>query len=210
VYFVGSKDETAGNLLCQLRQTADAHYQLKVRVSDCLRSKGDRKYLVINGVTFNHDRAALDEALAAKTALSWRLHWDGRYWRAFVSFNHAPAHRVTLDAQYGVVGIDFNADHLAVTETDPSGNLRRTQRFALLREDATSGQREAVLSDALRKAVAWAKDELKPIVAEDLDFTAKKKAMAQLSPKGARMLSGLLYAKYRQLLEAKCFRAGID
>jgi hypothetical protein len=32
----------------------------------------------------------------------------------------------------------------------------------------------------------------------------------QLSPKGARMLSGLLYAKYRQLLEAKCFRAGVE
>ncbi|MGA9916885.1 MAG: transposase, partial [Paraburkholderia sp.] len=175
-----------------------------------LRNRGERKYLVINGVTFNHDRAALDEALDANTALSWRLHWDGRHWRAFVSFNHAPARRVTLSAQYGAVGIDFNIDHLAVTETDPSGNLRRTQRFALLREDATSGQREAVLSDALKKAVAWAKDELKPIVAEDLDFTAKKKAMAQLSPKGARMLSGLLYAKYRQLLEAKCFRAGVE
>ena len=58
--------------------------------------------------------------------------------------------------------------------------------------------------------MAWARDELKPIVAEDLDFAAKKKAMAQLSPKGARMLSGLLYAKDRQLLEAKCFRAGVE
>ena len=67
-----------------------------------------------------------------------------------------------------------------------------------------------MLSDALSAAVAWAKDELKSIVAEDLDFAAKKKAMTQLSPKGARMLSGLLYAKYRQLLEAKCFRAGVE
>ena len=58
--------------------------------------------------------------------------------------------------------------------------------------------------------MAWARDELKPIVAEDLDFAAKKKAMSQLSPKGARMLSGLLYAKDRQLLEAKCFRAGVE
>ncbi|BCG02617.1 hypothetical protein PPGU19_071850 (plasmid) [Paraburkholderia sp. PGU19] len=58
--------------------------------------------------------------------------------------------------------------------------------------------------------MAWAKDELKPIVAEDLDSAAKKKATALLSPKGARMLSGLLYAKYRQLLEAKCFRTGVE
>ncbi len=34
--------------------------------------------------------------------------------------------------------------------------------------------------------------------------------MAQLDPEGARMLSGLLYAKYRQPLEAKCFRADVE
>jgi IS605 OrfB family transposase len=97
-----------------------------------------------------------------------------------------------------------------VTETNAFGNLLHTKRLPLLREDASSGQRNAVLSDALSLAVAWAKEARKHVVAEDLDFTAKKKAMAQLSPKGARMLSGLLYAKYRQLLEAKCLRAGIE
>lgn len=85
-----------------------------------------------------------------------------------------------------------------------------TKRFPLLREDAGSGRRNAVLSDALTATVAWAKEARKPLVAEDLDFTAKKKAIAQLSARAARMLSGLLYAKYRQLLEAKCFRAGVE
>jgi IS605 OrfB family transposase len=77
-------------------------------------------------------------------------------------------------------------------------------------EEASSGQRNAVLSDALTVAVAWAKETGKPVVAEDLDFIGKKKAISQLSPKGARMLSGLLYARYRQLLEAKCFHAGVE
>ncbi|WP_244179593.1 hypothetical protein [Paraburkholderia aspalathi] len=66
----------------------------------------------------------------------------------------------------------------------------------MLREDASSGQRNAVLSGALKEAVVCAKEARNPVVAEDLDFTAKK-AIAQLGPKGARMLSGLLYAKYR-------------
>jgi hypothetical protein len=70
-----------------------------------------------------------------------------------------------------------------VAGTDPSGNLTSTRRVALLREDVASGQREAVLSDALRGALARARDELKPIVAGDLDFTAKKQATAQLCPK---------------------------
>lgn len=154
VFFVGSKDETTGNQLCQLRRTRDNRYQLKVRVPDCLRKKGERKYLIINDVTFNHDRAALDEALDANIALTWRLHWDGKHWRAFVSFDHVAARKVTLDVQHGAVGLDFNVDHLAVTGTDPFGNLMRTKRFTLLREDAMSGQREAVLSDALSAALA--------------------------------------------------------
>ncbi|MGB8423432.1 transposase [Paraburkholderia sp.] len=210
VFFVGSKDETGGNQLCQLQKASGDTYALKIRVPDRLLSPGDDKYLVVDSVTFGYDREALDAALKAGTALSWRLRRDERGWRAFVSFNHQPAQKITLDVAHGAVGIDFNVDHLVVTETDTFGNLLRTRRFPLLREDASSGQRNAVLSDALKEAVVWAKEARKPVVAKDLDFTAKKKAIAQLSPKGARMLSGLLYAKYRQLLEAKCFRAGVE
>ncbi|MGB8416417.1 transposase [Paraburkholderia sp.] len=210
VYFVGSKDETAGNLTCQLHVATDDTYELKVRVPNQLLLPGDNKYLVVRDVTFGYDREALDAALKANTALTWRLHRDKRGWRAFVSFKHRPAEKSSLDVAHGAIGIDFNVDHLAVTETGPFGNLLRTRRFRLLREDASSGRRNAVLSDALKKAVVWAKEARKPLVAEDLDFTAKKKAIAQLSPKGARMLSGLLYSKYRQLLEAKCFRAGVE
>ena len=210
VFFVGSKDETTGNQLCQLRKTGDGTYALKIRVPDRLLAPRDEKYLVIDNVAFAYDHEALDAALEAGTALSWRLHRDERGWRAFVSFNHQPAERVTLDTEYGAIGMDFNVDHLAVTETDAYGNLLWTRRLPLLREHASSAQRNAALSDALTTAVAWAKNTRKPVVAEDLDFSAKKKAMAQMSPKGARMLSGLLYAKYRQLLEAKCFRAGVE
>ena len=171
---------------------------------------GQAKYLVIEDVDFAYYRPALERALVENIALIWRLHRDERGWRAFVAFNHPAAERTTLAVQHGAVGVDFNVDHLAVTETDLYGNMLGTLRLPLLREDATSGQREAVLSDALSKAVSLAKASSKPLVAENLDFSAKKKALSQLSPKGARMLSGLLYAKYRQQLEAKCPRAGVE
>jgi hypothetical protein len=66
-------------------------------------------------------------------------------------------------------------DHLAATATDVFDNLLRTRRLPLLRENASSGQRNAMLSDALTQAVRWAKEVGEPVVAEDLDFTAKKK-----------------------------------
>lgn len=49
----------------------------------------------------------------------------------------------------------------------------------------------------------------KPIVAEGPGFTAKK-AMARLRPKGARVLSALLYEKHRRMLKTGYFRAGVE
>ena len=175
IFFVGSKDETAGNQLCQLRKASGDTYALEIRVPDRLLSPGDGKYLIIRTVTFGYDREALDAALKAGTALSWWLLRDERGWRAFVSFNHQRAESATLDAAHGAIGIDFNVDHLAVTETDPFGNLLRTRGFPLLREDASSRQRNAVLSDALTAAVTRAREIRKPVVAEDLDFPAKRR-----------------------------------
>ena len=210
VFFLGSKGETAGNQLCQLLPAGNGQFRLKIRLPDCLLGDGEDKYLLIDDVDFAYDRVAIERALAENVALSWRLHRDERGWRAFVAFSHPAAERSTLAVEHGAIGVDFNVDHLAVTETDLYGNMLRTLRLPLLREDATSGQREAVLSDALSRVVKLAKDAKKPLVAEDLDFSAKKKALGQASPKAARMLSGLHYAKYRQQLAAKCHRAGVE
>lgn len=71
VFFVGSKDETAGNQRCQLQRTVNGTYALKIRAPDRLLSPGDNRYLVVCDVTFDYDRAALDTALEANVALSW-------------------------------------------------------------------------------------------------------------------------------------------
>ncbi|WP_134135476.1 hypothetical protein [Paraburkholderia sp. BL6665CI2N2] len=113
-----------------------------------------------------------------------------------------------LGVRYGTNGLDFNGDHLAITGIDALGNLLRTKWLALLREDPGSDERNAMLSDALTAAVEWAKALRKPVVVGNLDFAARKKATTQLSPTEARMLSGLLHARYQRLLEAKCFGAG--
>ena len=86
---------------------------------------------------------------------------------------------------------------------EPAFSSSSGNRFVWSKLPNGSGQRNAVLSDALTEAVAWAEQTRKPIIAEDLDFTAKKKVMAQLSPRGARMLSGPLYAKYRQVARSE-------
>ena len=58
--------------------------------------------------------------------------------------NHPPAERTTLAVQHGVLGVDFNVDHLALAETDLYGNMLRKLRLPLLREDASAAQCRAV------------------------------------------------------------------
>jgi transposase len=45
---------------------------------------------------------------------------------------------------------------------------------------------------------------------EELDFSAKKKELAKMGEKRARMLSGLAYAKYQQLAQSKAARLGVE
>jgi IS605 OrfB family transposase len=118
----------------------------------------------------------------------------------------------TIQVQYGAVGVDFNGDHLAVTVVDPYGNFSRhtTRRLELPFEGKTSGQRAAILADALEELVSLA-DKLKlPLVIEDLDFSEKKKQLRKVSPAQARALSGLAYAQFTKLLESKCYLRGIE
>ncbi|WP_172170987.1 hypothetical protein [Paraburkholderia elongata] len=111
----------------------------------------------------------LDAALKAGAILSRRLYRDERGWRAFVSFDHRPAEVSTPDAKYGVIGVDFNADHRAVTETDAFGNLLRTKRFALLPEYAGSG----LWRDKQDENVAARNASMTAIIAYDLNSYEK-------------------------------------
>jgi hypothetical protein len=129
VFFVGSKDETAGNQLCRLQKATDGTCTLKIRIPDRLLAAGEAKYLIIGNVTFGYDYAALDAAIESGIALSWRLHRDERGWLAFVSLVHHqtnglnsghPLTRVMLENGCAVISTvvpmseSFTARHISV------------------------------------------------------------------------------------------------
>ena len=122
----------------------DGTLTLRLRMPDCLADQHG-KYLTIEGVKFayghEHVLAALQsnaeyaqyrrehgEKEARGTglgqAISYRFKRDGRDWWVFVTTRMMDVPVVT-DQCLGAIGVDLNADHLAVAETDASGNWLR-------------------------------------------------------------------------------------
>lgn len=212
-FLVGSKDETAGNQSCKALVAADGTLTLQVRMAPALVVRGAPTVLELRGIVFPHGHDALLAALMCgePQALTYRFHRDAKGWRVFVTLDVAAAAVKSVARCYGQVGVDFNEGHLAVTRTDRHGNLVESFNIALRTKHKTSEQREALLSDALDIVFAYAAKHSLGVALEDLDFQKKKAELKRFGDaRYARMLSGLAYAKYRQLAQAKAARAGIE
>jgi hypothetical protein len=145
-FVLGSQDETAGNQSCQASLQSDGTLNLQLRLPDALASHG--KHVQLNGVRFAYGQDSIATALASsqriatKTkagkdtvkrigcALSYRFVRDSKGWRVFVSCEAAQI-PVTTSKALGAVGVDINADHLAVSELDRFGNWVQSHRIDL-------------------------------------------------------------------------------
>ena len=123
--------------------------------------------------------------------MSYRFKRDDKVWRVFVSTGMQDVTVVT-NRRRGAIGVDQNADHLSVCETDASGNYVYAFRVPLVTYGKSRHQTEALIGDAVARVVEYARRVGKPIVLEQLDFRQKKVALEGESRKYSRMLSSLV------------------
>ena len=228
-FVLGSRDETGGCQLCAASVAEDGTLVLRLRMPDCLAGQHG-KYLVIEGVRFayghEHVLAALQSNAeyvqyrrehgekAARTtslghAISYRFKRDGKGWRVFAT-TELPDVEITTDRRLGAIGIDLNADHLAVAETDASGNCINAWRAPLVTYGKNAHQAEALIGDAVATVVQYAKEAGKPIVIEKLDFRHKKAVLEGESRKYSRMLSSFGYGKIKAYFLSRGYRDGVE
>ena len=117
---------------------------------------------------------------------------------------------VVTDRRRGAIGVDLNADHLAVAETDASGNCLNAWRVPLVTYGKSTHQAEALIGDAVASVVAYAKDVGKPIVIERLDFRQKKSVLEGTSRRYSRMLSSFSYGKVKAYFLSRGYREGVE
>lgn len=224
-FVLGSKDETAGCQGCQSRLEDDGSLVLSLRLPDALIDSG--KTIEISKVRFAYGQDQIIAALQSSrrissmtrsgkytqkltgTALSYRFLRDEKGWRVFVSVEAAPKVCVTHRA-IGAIGIDVNADHLALAETDRFGNLTGVKRIGLVTTGKSAEQSKALIGEGLVGVVAQAREAQKPLVIEKLDFKKKKAELEAIAPKQARMISSFAYGKVISGLKSAAFRAGVE
>ena len=228
-FVLGSRDETAGCQLCVASVADDGTLTLKLRLPDCLAGQHG-KHLVIQGVRFAYGQeqvlAALEsnaeylayrrkhgEKAAGATglgqAISYRFKRDAKGWRVFATTEMMDVAGVT-DQRLGAIGVDVNADHLAVAETDASGNYVNAWRAPLVTYGKSGHQAEALIGDAVARVVEYATEAGKPIVIERLDFRQKKANLEGQSRKYSRMLSSFSYGKVKAYVISRGYREGVE
>ena len=190
----GSRDETAGCQLCVTTINDDGTLTLRLRMPDGL-AESHGKYLVVPNVRFCLlDTMKVLAALGSNTeyavyrrkhgekearatrfgqAISYRFKRDSKGWRVFAT-TELPEVEITTDRRRGAIGVDLNANHLAVAETDASGNYVKAWRVPLVTYGKSHHQAEALIGDAVSGVVGYARGVGKPLVIERLDFRRKK------------------------------------
>lgn len=211
-FVIGSKDEIAGCQGCVMLLDADGNASLRLRLPNGLVTK-DTKYLTIP-IELNYGKDAILHALSNNTAICYRFKRDSKGWRVFISVD-APVVKLATNSSLGSIGVDINAEHLAVAETDRFGNFVEAIRIPLNTYGKSTEQAKAIVGDAVKQLIDFAEYKQKPIVIEHLDF-AKKKAELETTSKDkhqkryARMLSSLAYNQIKDVIKARGFDNGIE
>jgi len=111
----------------------------------------------------------------------------------------------------GVIGVDINANHIAIAETDHFGNPIAKRTIPLNTYGKTSHQSKALIGDMCKELVKLAKEKGKTLIIEELDFSKKKATLKeQGNTKYARMLSSFSYSAIKNGLTAKAWREGVE
>lgn len=213
IYFVGSKDESNGNSVCQLILGIEKYSLdiLKIRVPLALEHRYG-KYIEIpinlNGYGDTEIRSAW---ASGQQAITYRI-IQRKYgvWEAHITVDvYRP---ITSDTvMLGCIGVDLNVNSVAWCKVNTDGNPKRFGDIKFNLHSLSHDKSIAVLAKVVTQLTTLALAFKCPIVIEELDFD-KKKAQLNSGAKHKRynrMISSFAYRRFYELLSSRCFKLGI-
>jgi IS605 OrfB family transposase len=160
------------------------------------------KQIIINNNAKNKD---LWQALTYKLIKQRTKHNKNKY-VVSISFEKHLIKKIYKGKNNGCIGVDINQDHLAVSNLDNKGNLLNIDTFNY-DLNGTKHQNNNSISLAVKDLMLVAVKLNKPIVIEQLDFSAKKKSLKssknQYIKNRNKQLSSFAYSKIIELIKAR-------
>jgi IS605 OrfB family transposase len=230
-FIEGDARALAGNQFARINPRDDGRFDLELRLPETLGIWAEDEVMknghvvrsaFFSGLWFEHGGAEIRDALTTKKPLSYRFlrHIDGS-WFVSVMLRQDFVEPAVTGFSGGCLGVDLNADHVALTLTDATGNPLMTLKDALGRpvvnrriDLVTYGKTKAQRLDMIRKAAAeiatLAVQLGVPVAAENLDFKRKRAELETATgKKRARMLSSFAYTSFAQALSRVCIRRSV-
>ena len=175
---VGSSDESYGNQNCQLVPQDNGSFVAFLRMVPGLETEFGTYIQIPVSIRFYHDEV-LAAASNGSTPLTYRFKRKSGHWYVYISFRKQSTDIIT-SRSLGALGVDLNADHLAVTLVTGDGNYKQSWAMPLHQGGKTSDQRNDIIGNAVKACTDLAEKYGVPVVIEDLDFTKKKRALDKL------------------------------
>lgn len=220
ILFLGSKDETACNLIFQLEEM-NGLYQIKVRkVENHHINPSGEKY--VYGIC-RFRRMGFESYLSANlenrknknecVPLTYRIVFRDKRIYLQVMFEYKREDFSYTTKTFGTIGIDYNDGFMQVAETNETGNLVRLERIPL-DYHGTGNRAKSEIEEKVAEVVKQAVRIGKTIVIEDLDFRkTKSKTQTGKTERGKqynRMLHKFDYSRYKETLENCCYRNNVE
>ena len=209
--FVGSKSETSGNQMLQLRfNSKNNQFELRLR-KDIGGFKNAKDKYVYGRVYFNHHKKWIKEALRNHSSpLSYKIiKKRGRFYLYCTFEIQMDKNDFQTRSTHGTVGLDFNKGFVTIAETNQYGHLVNTLRlpYRFKAGSKTTTDLEAIATEAVKRALASGKD----ICVENLDFRGKKAStQSKTGRKYNEMLHSLAYRQFVNKIEQRAYRSAVS
>lgn len=215
----GDAARPTGNQFVRCKAMSDGSFDLEVRLPPALHHLAERRFVIngepvacvdLRGLRFEHGQHEILAALRAKRPLTWRFLRDDTSWRVMVMVGQEVEEEIGLDWSIGALGVDLNADHVALCHVSHDGNPLRVLRIPLVTYGLSEGERLDLVRKAARRIADIALDLGIPVVSEKLDFGRKKAELtSDHGARHARALTSFAYRSFHLALRSALVRSGV-
>ncbi|MCD8508874.1 MAG: IS200/IS605 family accessory protein TnpB-related protein, partial [Bacillus sp. (in: Bacteria)] len=180
----------------------------------------DDTIVIWDNVTFTYGQENVDKAISTQLQLKdkkkfgqpigWSLEDHGDYYIVKCLMDVEPTPFVNYAKTEGVIGVDLNVDHFAISSINGIGQLMDSFSMKFDLHGKTSGQVIKMIEAEVIGLVDYAAQQHKPIVIEKLNITKAKVNTPYGNKKANRLKSQFAYKIMIKAIKSRAEKMGVE